>query len=163
MHKEKRANEFSTIEDIILLYYEKIYKYCYWRLRNPHMAQDVTQETFLRFIKYYDEDSEIKNINAYIYRIAGNECANAIKKEGGSYEKIVEIEDITAEGMMESVIDKVIVENALNSLNEEEQEMIRLRYSQNLTIKEIAEVMGTNHFHVQYCIKAALKKLKRKM
>lgn len=163
MHKEEASNEVSAIEEIILSYYEKIYKYCYWRLKNPHMAQDVTQETFLRFIKYYDESIGIKNINAYIYRIAGNECVNAIKKENRGYGQIVEIEDITAEGMMESVLDKVIVENALDSLNEEEQEVIRLRYSQNLTIKEIAKVMETNYFHVQYCIKAALKKLKRKM
>ena len=31
--------------------YEKIYRYCYFRLRHQQMAEDITQETFLRFLE----------------------------------------------------------------------------------------------------------------
>ena len=31
--------------------YEKIYRYCYMRLRHQQWAEDVTQETFLRFLE----------------------------------------------------------------------------------------------------------------
>ena len=31
--------------------YDKIYRYCYFRLKNQHLAEDITQETFLRFFE----------------------------------------------------------------------------------------------------------------
>lgn len=30
--------------------YEKIYKYCYFKVKNRHLAEDLTQETFLKFL-----------------------------------------------------------------------------------------------------------------
>ena len=30
--------------------YEKIYRYCFYRLRNREQAEDITQETFLRWV-----------------------------------------------------------------------------------------------------------------
>ena len=37
--------------------YDKIYRYCYFKLSNQQLAEDITQETFLRFLEsntYYE-------------------------------------------------------------------------------------------------------------
>ena len=31
--------------------YDRIYQYCYYRLGDAYLAEDVTQETFLRFLE----------------------------------------------------------------------------------------------------------------
>ena len=31
--------------------YDKIYRYCYFKLKNQYLAEDITQETFLRFLE----------------------------------------------------------------------------------------------------------------
>ena len=31
--------------------YDKIYRYCYFKLKNQHLSEDITQETFLRFLR----------------------------------------------------------------------------------------------------------------
>ena len=31
--------------------YDKVYRFCYFKLKNQHLAEDITQETFLRFLK----------------------------------------------------------------------------------------------------------------
>ena len=49
--------------------YDKIYRYCYMKLRHQQTAEDITQETFLRFLEnktYKDMGKEI----SYLYRIA---------------------------------------------------------------------------------------------
>jgi len=53
--------------------YDKIYRYCYMKLGHRHIAEDITQETFLRFLsdrRYQEMGREL----AYLYTIARNQC-----------------------------------------------------------------------------------------
>ena len=45
----------EQIERAVLLYYDDIMRYFVYRLRNRTAAEDLTQETFLRFIRYEEE------------------------------------------------------------------------------------------------------------
>ena len=59
--------------------YDKIYRYCYFRVKNQHTAEDITQETFLRFF----ESSSYKDTGrplAYLYTIARNLCMEEFRK-----------------------------------------------------------------------------------
>ena len=45
--------------------YDKIYHYCYFRLYDKQLAQDITQETFLRFLQrdlYLDNNKDRKSV-----------------------------------------------------------------------------------------------------
>ena len=53
--------------------YDKVYRYCYMKLRHPQAAEDMTQEAFLRFLRVYEE-KELKKKTAYLYTIARNLC-----------------------------------------------------------------------------------------
>ena len=60
--------------------YDKIYRYCYMKLRHQQTAEDITQETFLRFLEnktYKDMGKEI----SYLYRIARNLCIDLMRKQ----------------------------------------------------------------------------------
>ncbi|MBO5976386.1 MAG: RNA polymerase sigma factor, partial [Oscillospiraceae bacterium] len=53
--------------------YDKIYRYCYFKLCDKQLAQDITQEAFLRFFRQgssFDNGKEL----AYLYTIAKNLC-----------------------------------------------------------------------------------------
>ena len=53
--------------------YEKIYRYCYLRVHHREIAEDLTQETFLRFLErpqYHDQEKALR----YLYVIAKNLC-----------------------------------------------------------------------------------------
>jgi len=51
----KRLSDLTAedVENIILNYYDDIYKYCYWKVKNCSDAEDLTQETFLRFVQVF--------------------------------------------------------------------------------------------------------------
>lgn len=59
--------------------YDKIYRYCYYRLRDRERAEDVTQETFLRWFAsdtYRDKNQLLQ----YLYTVARHLCADESRR-----------------------------------------------------------------------------------
>ena len=64
--------------------YDRIYKYLYFRLHDKQEAEDLTQESFLRFLgsrTYRDENRQLQ----YLYTIARNLCNQYYRKRTISY------------------------------------------------------------------------------
>lgn len=60
--------------------YNKIYRYCYMKLGHRETAEDLTQETFLRFFRDY-RYQDIGKEMAYLYMIARNQCIDYYRKK----------------------------------------------------------------------------------
>ena len=60
--------------------YDKIYRYCYFKLHNRYTAEDITQETFLKYFDKYN-DSEDINMLPMLYTIAGNIIISEYRKK----------------------------------------------------------------------------------
>ena len=58
--------------------YDKIFHYCYYRIRDKNVAEDITQEVFLRFYNsnYVEQQKEIR----YLYTIARKLCIDEYRK-----------------------------------------------------------------------------------
>lgn len=62
--------------------YDKIYRYCYFKLHNRHIAEDITQETFLRYFQRYDHVTGREALKC-LYTIARNLCIDEYRKRTG--------------------------------------------------------------------------------
>ena len=62
--------------------YDKVYRYCYMKLRHPQAAEDITQEAFLRFLRVYEE-REIRKRTAYLYTIAPQPLYGLLPRKAG--------------------------------------------------------------------------------
>lgn len=60
--------------------YDKIYHYCYFKIYDKQLAQDITQETFLRFYKQELNFDSSKHL-PYLYTIARNLCIDEFRKK----------------------------------------------------------------------------------
>ena len=58
--------------------YDKIYQYAYFKLHNSHLAEDITQETFLRYLNSSERRGGYEM--RYLYTIAKNLCIDAFRK-----------------------------------------------------------------------------------
>lgn len=59
--------------------YDKIYRYAYYKMKQAEIAEDITQETFLRFL----ESDTYRNTGQalqYLYTIARNLCMDEFRK-----------------------------------------------------------------------------------
>lgn len=135
--------------------YDKIYKYCYFKVKNRDVAEDLTQETFL---KYFSQTSYINRGKqlVYLYTIAKNQCTDYFRKQQTvPYdENLVEVDEMT------SAENSLAVRQAVNLLSEDLQEIIMLRFSNELGIGEIADFIGISRFAVYRKLNTALKELK---
>lgn len=59
--------------------YDKIYRYCYFRLKNREWAEDVTQETFLRWFAS-DTYRDRNQLLHYLYTVARHLCADESRR-----------------------------------------------------------------------------------
>ena len=59
--------------------YEKVYRYCYYKVKNAALAEDLTQETFLRFFSHPSYSKSNKQL-AFLYVIARNLCTDTFRQ-----------------------------------------------------------------------------------
>lgn len=132
--------------------YDKIFKYCYMKTKDKHVAEDLTQETFLRFFethKYKDVGKEM----AYLYTISKNLCNDFFRQK-----PTIELD--------ENIIDETkiykssYIEEALEKLKEDEREILFLRFTNEESINELSKHYGVSRFVINRRIKKALKSLK---
>lgn len=136
--------------------YDKIYRYCFYKVRNSSAAEDITQETFLR---YFAQNIKIKRGEdmAYLYTITKNLCIDYLRKK--QTEELPE--DYPVEDFSETCDTKIAVREALEKLDESHKEIILLRHLGGLTVNETAEILGLSRFAAHRLEKAALSKMRK--
>ncbi len=135
--------------------YDKIYRYCFFKLRSRETAEDVTQETFLRYFEHYN-DSESA---ALLYTIAKNLCIDRLRR--APFEPLDE--EIPAASYEAEVISRLSVRSALETLPEDFREILLLRYANELGISQIAGILGISRFAASRRLKSAEKSLREKL
>lgn len=136
--------------------YDKIYRYCYFKVNNKEMAEDLTQEAFL---KYFAQTSYINRGKplAYLYTIAKNLCIDFYRRNKGEKEldeSVLCSDDISE---FETNYD---IKQAVYTLPDDLQELLLLRFANELGIGEIASIMGISRFSVYRRLNKALGMLK---
>ncbi|MDO5153435.1 MAG: sigma-70 family RNA polymerase sigma factor [Eubacteriales bacterium] len=123
--------------------YDKIYRYCYFRLHSRELAEDVTQETFLR---YFEHDYRLTSGAALrcLYTIARNLCVDVSRKaQPLPLEEFPPIE--TTE---EQTMTGIAVKSVLSKLDDGERELLLLRYVNEVPVAEIGRLLGISRFAV---------------
>ncbi len=136
--------------------YDKIYRYCYFKVNNKEIAEDLTQETFL---KYFSQTSYINKGKplAYIYTIAKNLCIDYYKNNNRG-EKLDE--EVLGNDDISAFETNFIIREAVSTLPNDLQEILLLRFANELGIGEIANIMGISRFSVSRRLNKAFGRLK---
>ena len=140
--------------------YDKIYRYCYFKLYDDQIAQDITQETFLRFCKqglHLGSDKELP----YLYTIAKNLCIDHFRQR--TVESLGEITEEMIDDPTEDWISNLTLRMTISTLPEDEQELLFLRYVNEISITTICKITGLSRFAVYRKLSKSLKWLKEKL
>lgn len=135
--------------------YRKIYKYCYFKVKNVEIAEDITQETFLR---YFEKKGYFDGL-PLLYTIARNLCIDEYRKKKPE----ILYEDTIITENSDDQIKSIMVREALKNLDEEEKEILLLRYVNELPVNDIAKIMNISRFTLYRKTDKALKKMKNYM
>lgn len=161
-----KHKEFSKIYDKQI---DKIYRFIYLKVSSEEIAQDICSETFLRGWKRFQvKSSKIENIQAFLYQIARNLIADHYREKGNVQivppESIVIIDskqNLEKNAILTSDIDGV--KKALTNLKDDYQNVIIWHYLNDLSISEIAELLGRTKVSTRVLLHRALKALREQL
>lgn len=169
----KQGND-GAFDKFVRKYYTEILRYCRYHCLDFIEAEDLTQETFLRFFKNLQSYQHIGKAKNYLYVIAGNLCKNYARKwkaesveqealERASASESNSAFDSASDGGMGQWENRLYVEQALNQLPLELREIIILIYFQECRLSEVADILQIGLPLVKYRHKRAKEELKRLM
>ena len=163
---------FQTGDDFAFVslynrYKDAVYAFCVKMLLNKELAQDVTQDTFLRIYENRERLLKTDSFKAWLFTIARNQCLNQLRRNNWHVPMDPEMVD---PGMMSgskhtpvSDLEKSeriqLVNRFLAELKPDYREVIILREYQNMSYEEIAAVTRST----LSAIKSRLFKARRKL
>ncbi len=121
----------------------------YWHIRRLVVshddAQDATQETFIRIFRSFDKFRDDKSFRSWIFRIATNEALRLIDSQKQELISLETEEQEANKIMADEYVDytnleAVKLQKAIQSLPTKQQVAFNLRYYDELSYEEIAEV-----------------------
>ncbi len=160
IQKMKRGDE-KAFDAFVREHYKEILNYCSYRCLDKSYAEDLTQETFLRFFKSLSDYRYMGKTRNYLYAIAGNLCRDYYKKtkENPTEEQSREFQGGSRKSEEDDVLNAIALEAAIKRLPDDLREVIILRYFQDLRLTEIARILQIGPPLVKYRIKRAKKRL----
>lgn len=138
----------ELIAEELLIYYEKTFHAAFFIARNKEIAEDATQEAFLRAYNKLKELKDPNKIGPWLAVVAMN-CARDILRKRNYFIPFENIEllasqDIKYPDEFNKIEIKLEIQKILNSLTIEYRQALVLRYYYDLPIREIAEHLGVS-------------------
>lgn len=168
--KDKDREAFGELFD---LYYDKVLKYVFRRVLSAEYAKDITSNTFLKVLKNLDQ-FEWRNgpfsFSGWIFKIATNEVNQYFRKQN-RYKLTIDDPDFKELGdenkeaeEIEKKIDNdkylLILNKAINQLKPIYQDILHLKYFEDMSYEEISQVLNKNESTVRVYSKRAKEELR---
>lgn len=156
--KKEHTNK-NLIEQIILEKYNQYYRLAYNYVHNETDAYDIVQTGACKALQSSHTLKNPAYAETWIYRIMLNECFRHLKQpKSMSYESMQE-EGVDF-GHKEDHYMNLDLQNALNSLSPSDQAIILLKYFEDKTFEEIADILEENVSTIKSRLYRTIKKLR---
>lgn len=156
------SNSFGLLFD---KYSKKIYRFIYYKVSIKEVAEDLTSQCFLKIWEQISIGTKIHHFQAFCYKIARNLIIDYYRsREKEELPLIYQIEHKEAEKFQFSPdenLDQEQLEKILLNIKSDIREIVVLRFIDELSIKEIAEIVDKSPSNVRVIIHRALKELNK--
>ena len=155
--------------------YNEAYKAVYWTamalLKNEADAEDIVQDTFVSLIESYDSIADKTKVVAWLKKTAANKCLNRLtrtKTDNVADEFFETIEAVPEDFLPDSIVEsedtrKIIMNIIDNVLSDDIRRTLVLFYFDEMSTKEIAEVLGIPQGTVLWRLNFAKKRIKKEV
>ncbi len=149
MEKTVRKGKHELFEATVLPYLSSAYNLARWLTRNEHDAEDIVQEAFLRALRSFDTFIVGRDARAWLLTIVRN-CCRTWYRRNRSHETPVDWQDDSQastaawsdpEAVLIGNVNSELIREALEDLPFEYREILILRELEELSYKEIAQIV----------------------
>jgi RNA polymerase sigma factor (sigma-70 family) len=146
-------------------YHKRIFNFLARMTMDRDVAEDLTQNVFLRLIKYRNSFKAGNRFQSWIYQMARNifsDYYQSIKNRKADYVDVEKMGDRMADSEDSVVIDEQekLLQRSLAMLNEEQRELLVLTRFQHMKYEEVAVIMDTTVANIKVKVHRAIAKLR---
>lgn len=154
----------KSIEEICSSTWESVYRFVYFKVQNRQEAEDITQETYVRAIPYFQRNGiEIDKYLGFLKTISLNILRDRWrrnKRRGTNVNlEAVNPKEIAVEDDTEASVLREMVLDALNKLNQEQRKVVELRILKGYSVAETAKILAKKEGTVRVLQYRALQTL----
>lgn len=165
----------DELNQLIREYSGRLIRYAGHILRDISSAQDAVQDAYVRYIRHIRnanvEKRAIDNLPAWMFRTTRNLCLDRLRAANTRNETSLDVEtdSMTAFAVFESPASeadrsdrKSVLKTAIaEKLSPREQEVLTLKFEEDRSYREIAEITGVSVGHVGAILHRAMEKLRQ--
>ncbi|MGN0425059.1 MAG: RNA polymerase sigma factor [Acetatifactor sp.] len=156
----KQSSNRELIEQIILSRYNQYYRLAYSYTHNEADASDIVQNGAYKALRGSQSLKEPEFAATWVYRIMLNECFDYVRHPDHlSYESMLEENGVEL-GNTEDTYEDIDLQRALDALPVQDKAIVILKYFEDKTLEEIAEILDENVNTVKSRLYRSLKKLR---
>ena len=153
-HFIKAYDEFS----------DAIFRHCFFKLSDRELAKDVLQDVFMRTWEYMSQKGEIKNIKAFLYQVANNLIIDQYRKRkyNLSLEEMKETGfDVPSKEKRDAYFSAEVrnIMEIIKKLDPIYKDVLFFRYVDDLSPKDIAEILNESENVVSVRLNRGIKKI----
>jgi len=161
------TQESRYFDKLYVKYSNKVFSKCISLLKNEALAQDATQDIFLKIFLNLSKFGGKSKFSTWIYSITYNYCIDLIRK--AKKEKNIFSEDIeNAPDLAEEVPDSALLEIEVKKLKVilekipvGDKAVLLMKYQDDMSIKEISETLDKSESAIKMKIKRAKHKVQK--
>lgn len=150
---------YERLVEYIVENQDRFYRLAYSYTRQKQDALDIVQSAVCKALQEYESIRNAEAVKTWFYRILVNECLTALKKRS----KIVLSADYPKQEAVyyeKGYEEGENIEELLDGLESDVSQIIRLRFFEEMSLKEISDITGLNLNTVKTKLYRGLKELK---
>jgi len=165
VHRAQQRDE-EAFTQLYEAHFDKIYRYVALRIGDRIEAEDMTQQVFLKALQSISS-FKWKGIpfSAWLFRIAHNQVVDYLRKKTkqatASLDQSLVSSDSNPQLMAEHRLDIEQLISATKRLTEAQREVIGLRFAGELSVAQVAKVMGKSQGAVKALQHSAIVALRK--
>ncbi|MFH0804196.1 MAG: RNA polymerase sigma factor [Candidatus Zambryskibacteria bacterium] len=160
----------KTFLDSYNVHSDEIFRFIFFKLSDREKAKDILQDVFMKTWLYMSKNAKIENIRAFLYKTASNAVIDEYRRQSRKDNLNESLETLSEESGYDPgsddtdlLIDKIDSEQAMKFIKELPEvyaETLFLRYTENKSISEIADITGRSDNAISVQLNRGIKKLK---
>lgn len=162
-----KAYDPAALSEIYDQYAPKMYAYIYRRIGDAAWAEDLTSELFVRVLRAIQNERLWRDsFQAWLYRIAHNLVIDHYRRQGRAaiqpiHEQLAATDSSNPLLQTEDASEREKLERALRRLTPDQQQVLALRFGENLQAGEVAQIMRKSTGAIEALQRRALAALER--
>lgn len=161
-----KTQNAALVEVLYERYADKVYRKCISFVKEESIAADLTHDIFIKVYTKLGSFKGTSKFSTWLYSITYNFCVDYIRKNKKTKTVSIDNEERVKDMEVETVDDLAHIKGArlkvlLERIKPEERMILLMKYKDDMSIKEIQEILQVSESAIKMRLKRAKEKIKQ--